>query len=102
MSEETKDPMEFVSQSDVQGRLRLLRYGLIAVVILVFFVTWLFPYATFGTFLDTSGIEAVYNPDLMQFLTPALIATVIALVLALIVYFVYREILKRTMGEGES
>ena len=34
-----------INQTDISGRIRLLRYGLIVLVIVTFLVAWLVPYA---------------------------------------------------------
>ncbi len=115
MSEESR--MQFISQSDVQGRLNLLRYGLIVVVVVVFIATWLLPYAALQAgakgledgiladnpnyFEDNPGAKVNY-PSLGDTLLWGLLAGVVTAVASVIIYFVYREILKRTVGSAEE
>ncbi len=84
-----------ISQSDIAARLRLLRYGLIVLVVTTFLVAFLSPWA----FLQGLGyVDA--QPALTEFLPNALIATVVVAVLAAIIYVVYSNILKRSMGSS--
>ncbi len=96
MSEEQPSPMQFVSQDDVQGRLRLFRYGIIAITVITFLVTLVAPYAWASSFMST--VED-FTVNIADFIVPALIAGVIAAVLGVVSYFVYMTVLKRTMGE---
>ncbi len=91
-----------LQQSDIQGRLRLLRYGLLVVVVLTFFVVWLAPYAWATNYLGPADPDA----QLGNFLGQAVIATVIAAVLAIVVYVVYHYLLTKSLplvggGGGE-
>ncbi len=108
MSEEKKG--QWLSASDIEGRLRLLRYGLIVAVIVIFLVTWLAPYIIVSP-LQSQLVAAANearktNPDVPQVdeftITDSLVwgiaAGVVTAVIAVIVYFVYREILKRTVS----
>jgi uncharacterized membrane protein len=98
MSEEKKT--QWTSQSDIQGRLRLLRYGLVVVVILTFLITTLFPWAIVETIEGWSNMEGA---DFGFWLVRGLVATVVVAIVSVIIYYVYREILKRTIGEeGEE
>lgn len=81
-----------ISLNDVSARLRLLRYGLIVVVVTTFLISLLAP-----TFLLRSAPEA---PPLTDFLGTALLFTVGVAVLCVVVYFVYKMILERTVGGG--
>ncbi len=83
-----------IQQSDIQGRLRLLRYGLIVVVVLTFFVVLLAPYAWATNYLEPADSAQIQIGD---FLTQALIATAIAVVLALVVYVVYHYLLTKSL-----
>ena len=64
-----------IKQSDVQGRLRLLRYGLIVIVIMTFAMVLLAPYAFLvGADLTTVDGEPVeVSASITDFLTQALI-----------------------------
>jgi hypothetical protein len=90
-----------ISQSDIQGRLRLLRYGLIVVVILAFFISLLGPYAIaapwaneFNQLAAAQGIEPriVSITDWLGFAVGITVGVAIA---AVVIYFVYRAILTR-------
>lgn len=84
-----------IQQSDVQGRLNLLRYGLVVLVIVTFLVALLAPFASLR------NIAGVTPPPITDFLDEALIAAIIVAVLSVVVYFVYARILKNTV-EGKS
>jgi len=84
-----------IQMSDVEGRLRLFRYGLIVVTVVAFLVSLLAPWASFRNL----GIEGLETPPITQFLGTAVIITVVVAVISVILYFVYAEILKRTVGE---
>ncbi len=90
-----------IAQSDMQGRLRLLRYGLIVVVVITFLIGWLVPYAQLAPAIQSlneanPGLNAPV-PGLFDNLGQALLITVVVAVLAVVVYFVYQNILQRTM-----
>ncbi len=93
-----------INQSDTQGRLRLLRYGLIVIVIITFLIAWLVPYAQISPALqslqDANPGITVTMPGLFDNLGQALLYTVIVAVLAVIVYFLYQNVLQRTMKSG--
>jgi hypothetical protein len=78
---------------DVEGRLRLFRYGLIVVVVVAFLVSLLAPYVSLS-FLNTVGIT--YN--ITDGLGTALLFTVVVAVIAVIAYFAYRAVLTRSTG----
>ncbi len=82
-----------ISQSDIQGRLRLLRYGLIVLVVVTFLVSLLAPYVAVRPYADAAG-QSVQMTD---FLGTAVLYTVVVAVLAVIVYFVYQNFLQRTV-----
>ena len=110
MSQESKG--QWLSQSDMEGRLRLLRYGLIVAVIVIFLITWLVPYVFLSSFTGelakAADVARETNPDVPQVqqfglgdsLLWGLAAGVVTAIIAVIVYFVYREILKRTVARG--
>ena len=93
-----------ISQSDIQGRLRLMRYGLIVLVIITFLIAWLVPYAQLTPALqslqEANPGMTVTMPGLFDNLGQALLYTVIVAVLAVIIYFVYQNVLQRTMNSG--
>ena len=82
-----------IAQSDVQGRLRLLRYGLIVVVIVTLLVALLAPYVAVRPYAAAAG----QTVQITDFLGTALIYTAIVAVLAVIIYFAYQNVLQRTM-----
>jgi len=89
-----------ISQTDIQGRLRLLRYGLIVLVIVTFIVALLAPYAAVVPVANQANQAApgsVTPPQITDFLGTALLYAVVVAVLAVIVYFVYQNILQRTI-----
>ncbi len=82
-----------ISQSDVQARLRLFRYGLVVIVVVTFLVSLLAPFFA----LRGTGDAA---PPITDFLGTALIFTIVVAVIAVIIYFVYQYLLNRTMSGG--
>lgn len=80
-----------IQQSDIQGRLNLLRYGLVVLVIVTFLVALLAPFASLR------NIEGITPPPITEFIDEAIIATIIVSILAVIVYFAYSRLLQRTM-----
>ena len=84
-----------IEQSDIQGRLRLFRYGLIVIVVVTFLVSLLAPFSR-------TNIDGVATPPITDFLGTALLFTVVVAVLAVIVYFVYARVLQNTVGDDKS
>ena len=86
-----------IQNSDVEGRLRLFRYGLIVIVVVTFLVSLLAPYviaspwaAQFNTLLnETDQIDV----SIGTFLSQALLITLVVAVLMAVAYFVYRSYL---------
>jgi hypothetical protein len=72
-----------IQQSDITGRLRLFRYGLIVVVVVTFLVSLLAPYAVLR------GVG--YNVS--DFLGNALLFTVVVAIIMAVIYYVYRQYL---------
>ena len=90
-----------IAQGDTQGRLRLLRYGLIVLVVVTFLITWLVPYAQLAPAIRSlndanPGLNATV-PGLFDNLGQAVLLTVVIAVIAVIIYFVYQNILQRTV-----
>ena len=81
-----------ISQTDLQGRLRLLRYGLVVVVVVTFLVALLAPYAAVRPYAVAAGSSV----QITDFLGTALLYTVVVAVIAAVVYFAYQTILQRT------
>jgi low affinity Fe/Cu permease len=89
-----------ITQSDIQGRLRLMRYGLIVVVVITFLIAWLVPYAQVAPAvrdLIAKGATGLTEPGLFDNLGWALIITVVVAVLAVVVYVLYQNVLQRTV-----
>ncbi|MDZ4765453.1 MAG: hypothetical protein SGI73_12950 [Chloroflexota bacterium] len=91
-----------INQSDIQGRLRLLRYGLIVVVVVAFLVALLVPFVVaspwateFNQLARAQGIEERIV-SITDSLGTALIVTVITAVVAVVLYLVYSNIISRT------
>ncbi len=90
-----------INQTDILGRLRLMRYGLIVLVIITFLVAWLVPYAQLAPAIQSlnaanPGLNATV-PGILDNLGQALLITVIVAVIAVVIYMVYQNILKRTV-----
>jgi ABC-type Fe3+ transport system permease subunit len=93
-----------ISQSDTEGRLRLLRYGLIVVVVVSFFVALLVPFAVaspwaneFNQLARAAGIDE--RPvAITDFLGTAVITAVVTAVVAVVIYIVYGMMLRRQQG----
>ena len=83
-----------LKQSDVQGRLRLFRYGIVVVIVTAFVASLLSP------IVITAGLPVQLG--VMDAMMPALIVTVITAVIGVVAYFAYAQVLKRTIGEGSS
>ncbi|HEX2907264.1 MAG TPA: hypothetical protein VHO69_10420 [Phototrophicaceae bacterium] len=80
-----------LQQSDVQGRLRLLRYGLIVIVVVTFLVSLLAPFA---------ALRNVAGTPITDFLGTAILFTLIVAIVAVIVYFGYHYLLTKTWPFG--
>ena len=80
-----------IQQSDIDGRLRLLRYGLVVLVITTFLVALLVPFAFVRNLGD-------FSFPISDFLGSAAIAAVVVGVLAGIVYVGYSSAIKRNAG----
>jgi Kef-type K+ transport system membrane component KefB len=78
-----------IEQSDIQGRLNLLRYGLVVLVVVAFLVALLVPFASLR------NVEGA--PPITDFIDEAIIAAVIVAILSVIVYFAYRWFLQRSV-----
>ena len=82
-----------ISQSDVEGRLRLLRYGLVVLVVITFLVSLLAP------FVYTRGLPGTSITD---FLGTAVLFTVVVAIIAGVIYYGYSMMLKRNSGSDSS
>ncbi|MDQ7024542.1 MAG: hypothetical protein Q9P44_03195 [Anaerolineae bacterium] len=85
-----------ISQSDVGARLRLFRYGLVVITVLTFVLSIILPW---GILRTVEGLEDSDLPSIASYLPFALLATVVVAVAMVIIYFVYAEVLKRTVGK---
>ena len=82
-----------INSTDIQGRMRLLRYGLVVLVVVTFRVSLLAPFVAVRPYADAAG-QSVAITD---FLGTALLYTVIVGVLAVAIYFGYQNVLQRTV-----
>jgi hypothetical protein len=85
-----------VQQSDIQGRLRLLRYGLIVLVVVTFFIALIAPYAAVRNVVAATGGSVAIG----DFLGTALLYTIGVAIFSVVVYLVYQNVLERTMKNG--
>lgn len=85
-----------VTQSDIAGRLSLLRYGLIVVVITTFVVSLLSQIRVY------TGIPAEFAPGMGSYITTALIYTVVVGVISVAIYFGYSYLLNRGNSDASS
>jgi nitrate reductase gamma subunit len=81
-----------INQGDIEGRLRLLRYGMVVLVVVTFLVTLLAPFA----FVKDLGYS------ITDFLGQAILYAVVVGVIGVAVYFGYASILKRNAGPGST
>lgn len=75
-----------ISQTDIEGRLRLLRYGLIVVVLVTLLVSLLAPYIA----------TREMGTSITDFLGNSIIFTIVVGVIAAAVYIGYSNLLKRS------
>lgn len=91
-----------IQNTDVEGRLRLFRYGLIVIVVVTFLVSLLAPYvvtSAYATELNKVASAANVDPvsiTVVTFLGQALITTLVVAVLMAVAYFVYRSYLLKS------
>lgn len=90
-----------IQSSDIEGRLRLFRYGLIVVVVVTFLVSLLAPYVITSAYAnELNKVATAVNADAISitigtFLGQAIITTIIVAVIMVVVYMVYRQALMR-------
>lgn len=90
-----------IAQGDIQGRLRLFRYGLIVLVVVTFLVSLLAPYAVvqpWATEINQVAAAAGAEPitvNITDFVGSALLYTVVVGVIAVVLYFVYAQVISR-------
>ena len=80
-----------IQQSDIPGRLRLLRYGLIVLVVVSALVAVLVPFVSLRGYANAAG----QSVQITDFLGWAALATIGVAALAVITYFGYKMILER-------
>lgn len=97
-----------IKQANVQGRLNLLRYGFIVVVVVTFLVALLAPYAltaplanelnSVANALETQGATNVPHASVQitDFLGQALIVTIVVAVICVVVYLVYARVISNS------
>jgi membrane-anchored glycerophosphoryl diester phosphodiesterase (GDPDase) len=85
-----------IKQTDIGGRLRLFRYGLIVVVVVTFMVSLLAPYFA----LRGVGQAGVSAPPLTDFLGTAVLFTIVVAIVAAVAYVAYHYALTKTLPFG--
>ena len=88
-----------LKQSDIQGRLRLFRYGLVVITVVTFILGILYPWVAFN---GVGGLAPSEVPPITAYLPNALLMTVVVAVIMVALYFAYAEVLKRTVGKSAS
>lgn len=91
--------IQFLDPSDIKARLRLFRYGLAVITVVTFVISLMAPWAYFR---NIDFIPPEDKPTLLDGLPFALTATVIVAIAMVIIYFIYGEILKRTVNTGDK
>jgi hypothetical protein len=81
---------------DVEGRLRLFRYGLVVITVLTFVLGIAYPWSVSWLLQDPATNDLSFFRPYLPF---SFIATGIVAGAMVIVYFIYAEILKRTVGQ---
>lgn len=81
-----------LKSTDIEGRLRLFRYGLIVVVIVTFLISLLAP----SIALSGLARNGITPPPITDFLGTAVLFTIVVAVIAVAAYFVYRMLLTRS------
>jgi hypothetical protein len=87
-----------LSQSDIQGRLRLFRYGLVVVVIVAFVISLTAP----AVALNSIASAGVPTPPVTDFLGTAIMFTIIVAILAAVIYCGYYYILTKSWPWARS
>lgn len=84
-----------IDRSDTQARLRLFRYGLIAIVVVTFLISLMAPVAI----LRTTGLPL---PPITDFLGTALLFTIVVAIIAGLAYVAYSYFLTKKMPFGSQ
>jgi hypothetical protein len=85
-----------IDRSDVQGRLRLFRYGLVVVVVVTFLISLLAPAISLSG-VTAAGLPA---PAITDFLGNAIVFSIVVAVIAVIAYAVYHYMLTKSWPFG--
>lgn len=85
-----------INQSDLQGRLRLFRYGLIVVVIVTFLISLLAPAVSLNV-VTAAGLPA---PAITDFLGTAILFTVVVAIISVLAYTGYHYLLTKSWPFG--
>ncbi len=97
-----------LKQSDVQGRLRLFRYGLVVMVVVAFLISLLVFVVARQALVNNLTPELAANvPGVEVFLGTVILITVVVAIVAVVAYFIYHYSLTRTLpfgllGKGSS
>ncbi len=90
-----------LQQSDLEGRLRLFRYGLVVMVVVVFLVSiLLFLVIRQGLVSNLTPDLADQVPGLEVYLGTLVLVTLVAAVVAVIAYFAYHYVLTKKLPFG--
>lgn len=91
-----------IDRGDIQGRLRLFRYGLLVVVVVTFLISLLAPFS-YLRFVAESGLA---GPGIGDFIGQAIVYTIVVAILAVVVYAIYHYVLTRRWpfigGDGSA
>jgi riboflavin transporter FmnP len=88
-----------IKQSDIGARLRLFRYGLVVITVVTFVLGLVYPWVALR---GVEGLADSELPSITSYLPFALLATVVVAVAMVVIYFVYAEVLKRTVGKDAA
>ncbi|PJF40029.1 MAG: hypothetical protein D6737_19080 [Chloroflexi bacterium] len=90
-----------LTRGEVDARLRIVRYGVIVVVVITFVTVLVAPFAFTREYFEGTDLEV----SVTDFLTEAILAAIIALVIGIVVYVAYHYALKKQLpviGSSQS
>lgn len=91
-----------LKQSDIEGRLRLFRYGLIVVTVITFLVAIVVPMAYLNPLQAAFAESGQEIPGIGTFIPTAILVTVVVAVISVAAYFAYAAVLKRTVSGSDA
>jgi uncharacterized protein involved in cysteine biosynthesis len=90
-----------LKQSDIEGRLRLFRYGLVVLVVVAFLLTLLLFLVIRQALINNLTPDLAGRvPGLEAYLGILVLVTVVVAVLAVVAYFIYHYILTKKLPFG--